>query len=118
MNTKALFHDMTLDYLRPAEPDKNRKTQVRFRCSKEDDVDVTLVWGNDRVTMRRSESDGEFIYFDAGVKTGNGAVPYYFEIKAQDGNWTFYDKRGCCRTMSLNNRAAREKSKKIKIYCF
>ncbi|MBQ6588482.1 MAG: alpha-glycosidase [Butyrivibrio sp.] len=98
MNTKALFHDMTLDYLRPAEPDKNRKTQVRFRCSKDDRVDVTLVWGNERYSMRYTETDGEFDYYDVGVKTGSGTVPYYFEIISDDGNW-FYDKRGCGRTV-------------------
>ncbi len=99
MNTKALFHDMTLDYLRPAEPDKNRKTQVRFRSSKSDNVEVTLVWGNERFIMRRTESDGEFDFYDVEVKTGNGVVPYYFEIKSEDGSLFYYDKRGCGQTV-------------------
>ena len=44
MNERAFFHDMTLDYLRPAEPDKNRKTLVRFRSRKGDALNVVLVW--------------------------------------------------------------------------
>ena len=99
MNTKALFHDMTLDYLRPAEPDKNRKTQVRFRTASGDKVEITLVWGTERRKLRRTETDGEFDYYDVEVKTGTVPVPYYFEIIGDDGNSVFYDKRGCSRSI-------------------
>ena len=82
MNTKALFHDMTLDYLRPAEPDKNRKTQVRFRCSKDDRMDITLVWGNERFVMRHAETDGEFDYYDVTV-TASEDVSVTTHIRAK-----------------------------------
>ena len=88
---------MTLDYLRPAEPDKNRKTQVRLRTAAGDKVEPTLVWGNERRKMRLSETDGEFAYYDVEVKTGSEPVRYYFEIIADDGNVLIYDKRGCSR---------------------
>ncbi len=88
---------MTLDYLRPAEPDKNRKTLVRFRCFKDEQSEITLIWGSDRVRMTLTEKEGDFEYYDASVKTGTTAVAYYFEIKTQDGNTFFYDKRGCSR---------------------
>ena len=95
MKINALFHDMTLDYLRPAEPDKNRITQVRFRCHRDDQLKITLVWGDDRARMTLSEKDGEFNYFDVSVKTGTTEIAYYFEIVTEDGNTFFYDKRGC-----------------------
>ncbi len=90
---------MTLDYLRPAEPDKNRKTQVRLRTAAGDKVEPTLVWGNERRKMRLSETDGEFAYYDVEVKTGSEPVMYYFEISADDGNVLIYDKRGCSRNI-------------------
>ncbi len=97
MRIEALFHDMTLDYLRPAEPDKNRKTQVRFRTHKGDKIKVNLVWGNERLHLMLTETDGEFDYYDVSANTGNEAIAYYFEILAEDGNTFFYDKRGCTR---------------------
>ena len=96
MTRKAFFHDMTLDYLRPAEPDKNRKTLVRFRSRREDSPDVVLVWGDERIKMTLSETDGEFDYYDASAKTGTTPLSYFFEIRTKDGNTYFYDKRGCC----------------------
>ncbi|SFC88892.1 glycoside hydrolase family 13 protein [Butyrivibrio sp. YAB3001] len=95
MNIKALFHDMTLDYLRPAEPDKNRITQLRFRGHKDDKIEVTLVWGNEKFIMTLSETNGEFNYYDTEVKTGNDPVSYYFEIRTENDNFYIYDKRGC-----------------------
>ena len=87
---------MTLDYLRPAEPDKNRKTLVRFRAYKDDKVEITLVWGNERHKMTLAETSGEFDYYDVEVKTGTEIVSYYFEIHSGDGNNYCYDKRGRC----------------------
>ena len=87
---------MTLDYLRPAEPDKNRKTLVRFRTRKGDALDVVLVWGSERMKMTLSETDGEFDYYDASAKTGTTSIAYFFEIKTPDNSTYFYDKRGCC----------------------
>ncbi len=86
---------MTLDYLRPAEPDKNRITQIRFRAHKDDELEITLMWGDQRRRMSKAEVDGEFVYYDVESKTGSDAVSYYFEVKAADGDFVIYDKRGC-----------------------
>nr|WP_297703596.1 glycoside hydrolase family 13 protein [uncultured Butyrivibrio sp.] len=99
MNIKALFHDMTLDYLRPAEPDKNRKTQVRFRCAKQENLEIHLVWGDEHLRMKRSETDGEFDYFDVEAKTRDFVVAYYFEISIPHSETLIYDKRGCVRNV-------------------
>lgn len=90
---------MTLDYLRPAEPDKNRKTQVRFRTATGDRPEITLVWGTDRRKMKYTETDLEFDFYDVEVKTGNEPVEYYFEISGEDGNVYIFDKRGCNRSI-------------------
>ena len=95
MNKQALFHDMTLDYLRPAEPDKNRITQVRFRAYKDDELEVVLVWGSERHLMTKAETEGEFTYYDVNCCVNEEAVSYYFEITDSYGSRVFYDKRGC-----------------------
>ncbi len=96
MNTKAFFHDMTLDYLRPAEPDSNRVTLVRFRCGSGEAESIELIWNNERHPLKLSETEGEFDYFETRAKTGTGPFTYYFEIRGKDGSFFAYDKRGCC----------------------
>ncbi len=95
MNTKAFFHDMTLDYLRPAEPDANRITRVRFRCEKDEAESIDLIWGTERHALALSESDGEFDFYETQATTGTSPFTYYFEIKGKDGSFYRYDKRGC-----------------------
>ena len=56
MNFDAFFHDMTLDYLRPAEPDVGRITDFRFRCAQGEASQVLLVWGNEHRKMKHSET--------------------------------------------------------------
>ncbi len=94
MNYDALFHDMTLDYLRPAEPDVERITDFRFRCAQSEASQVLLVWGQEHRKMKLSETDNGFDYFDISVNIGKDPFRYYFEITGKDGSFIRYDKRG------------------------
>ena len=94
MNFDAFFHDMTLDYLRPAEPDVGRITDFRFRCAQGEASQVLLVWGNEHRKMKHSETDNGFDYFDISVNIGKDPFRYYFEITGKDGSFIRYDKRG------------------------
>ena len=85
---------MTLDYIRPAEPDFDRVTDFRFRCAADDVAALELVWGNDRKKMKLSESDGGFDYYDVSVNVGREPFYYYFEITGKDGSFCRYDRRG------------------------
>lgn len=96
MNSKALFHDMTLDYLRPSEPDIDRLTQVRFRTAKDDVKEITLFWGQKNWKMKKGETDGEFDYYDVAVLVGSEPVSYFFKIEGNDSSSVFFDKRGVC----------------------
>ncbi|AOZ97734.1 alpha-glycosidase [Butyrivibrio hungatei] len=100
MDTRYLFHDMTMDYLRPTEPDKNRITDFRFRCKSGDASEVTLVFGGERHSMNLSEQEGLFDYYDASFSVGAVPQSYYFEIKGTDGSVYFYDKRGAVKDIS------------------
>ncbi len=94
MNTAAFFHDMTMDYLRPAEPDVGRLTDFRFRCA-EGEVSEILLWcRSESRKMRLSETEGGFDYYDVSVNIGKDPFTYYFEIKGKDNSHFFYDKRG------------------------
>ncbi|MCR5155065.1 MAG: glycoside hydrolase family 13 protein [Butyrivibrio sp.] len=94
MNQAAFYHDMTLDYIRPAEPDIDRITDFRFRCAADEVAGLELVWGNDRKKMKLSESDGGFDYYDVSVNVGRDPFCYYFEITGKDGSFCRYDRRG------------------------
>ncbi len=94
MNKAAFFHDMTMDYLRPAEPDVNRITDFRFRCARGEAKEVLLWFGSEHRRMKCRETDSEFDYFDVSVNIGKDPFIYYFEITGRDGSHFFYDKRG------------------------
>ncbi len=94
MNTNAFFHDMTLDYLRPAEPDAFRITDFRFRCAHNDAAQVVLVYGNETRKMKLSETEGGFDYYDISVNIGKDPFRYHFEITGKDESFSYYDKRG------------------------
>lgn len=85
---------MTLDYLRPAEPDIERITDFRFRCLSGDADEVLLRWGNESRRMKLSETDGSFDFYDVSVNIGREPFRYFFEIHGADGSSSFYDKRG------------------------
>ena len=94
MNQSAFFHDMTLDYLRPAEPDIGRITDFRFRCAHGDASQVQLVCGSEHKKMKLSETDNGFDYYDVSINIGKDPFRYHFEITGKDGSFSFYDKRG------------------------
>jgi alpha-glucosidase len=106
MNESAFFHDMTLDYLRPAEPDKNRKVDIRFRCRRAEASEIILVWKGERHPMTCLETSGEFDYYDASVNVGEEPASYFFEIEGMDGSFFYYDKRGAVTNImeSMNFR--------------
>ena len=84
MNTAAFFHDMTMDYLRPAEPDVGRLTDFRFRAAEGEAAEILLWFGSESRKMRLSETEGGFDYYDVSVNIGKDPFTYYFEIKGKD----------------------------------
>ncbi len=100
MNKAAFFHDMTMDYLRPAEPDVDRITDFRFRCAKGEAKQILLRCGSEYRRMKCSETDNGFDYYDVSVNIGKEPFAYYFEITGKDGSHFFYDKRGAVDEVS------------------
>ncbi len=90
---------MTLDYLRPSEPDIGRITDFRFRCAQEDVSEVVLVHGSERNRMKKSETANGFDYYDISVNIGKDPFIYHFEIKGKDESFCYYDKRGAVSSL-------------------
>ena len=79
---RALFSDLTGDYVIPPEPNAYGVITVKFR-TKKDNVDrVYFVCDNEKHMMFKTESDDSFDYYSHTVQLENREVSYYFEIQA------------------------------------
>ena len=59
-NKKALFSDMTADYVIPAEPEPFSKVKIRFRCGKNNVDYVFFVHKDEKIVMDKVEQTEEF----------------------------------------------------------
>ena len=76
----ALFADGTKDYRDPVEPMENEKVTLKFRTAR-DNVDIVLLWSNgQQFMMEKTESEGEFDYYQVTVQLGTEKFSYYFEV--------------------------------------
>lgn len=92
-NRKALFTDMTEDYVSPAEPSAYGEVTVRFRSAKNNIDKVFFVHKNEKHIMFRTESDAYFDYYSHTVQLEDEKLSYYFEVHA--GRLScYYDRRG------------------------
>ncbi len=92
-NRKALFTDMSEDYVSPMEPSAYGEVTVRFRAAKNNIDKVFFVHKNVKHLMFKTESDASFDYYSHTVQLENEKLSYYFEVHA--GRLScFYDRRG------------------------
>ena len=95
-NKKALFSDMTGDYVIPPEPEPNSKVKIRFRTGKNNVDYVLLIHDQERIIMDKAENDDMFDYYEAEIQLGDQKFEYYFEI--HDGKVScIYDLHGVSR---------------------
>lgn len=79
-NKKALFSDMTQDYVYPPEPSAYEEITVKFRTEKNNVDRVFFVHDNEKYLMLKLESDESFDYYTHSVQLENKEVSYYFEV--------------------------------------
>lgn len=90
---KALFSDMTADYVSPSEPESYSKVKIRFRTAKNNVDYVFFVCKDEKLVMDKTEQTEEFDFFEIEVQLDNEKLEYYFEI--HDGKVScIYDMRG------------------------
>ncbi len=98
-NRKALFSDMTEDYVCPPEPSAYGEVVIHFR-SKKNNVDrVFLVCKGEKHLMLKSESDENFDYYSHTIQLENEKLIYYFEVISGKIS-CYYDTRGVCKDLN------------------
>ena len=96
---KALFSDLTEDYVSPVEPEPNSEVTIRFRTAVNNADLVFLVHNDEKKVMKKVESDTNFDYYSVTVTVGEESYLYYFEIKS--GRAVIkYDRRGAVRDIN------------------
>ncbi len=96
---KALFSDMTEDYVSPVEPNPYSEVTIRFRTAVNNVDLVFLVHGEEKKVMKKTSSDDNFDYYEAVVKLDDESYLYYFEIKSGKAVIK-YDRRGMVRDVN------------------
>ncbi len=96
---KALFSDMTEDYVSPVEPNPYSEVTIRFRTAV-NNVDLVFLMHNDeKHVMQKISSDDNFDYYSTTVKLDDESFIYYFEIKSGKAILK-YDRRGVVRDVN------------------
>jgi alpha-glucosidase len=95
-NKKALFSDMTGDYVIPPEPKPFSKVKIRFRTAKNNADYVFFVHNNEKSVMDKVEQTEDFDFYQIEVQLEDTKLEYYFEI--HDGKVScVYDLRGVAK---------------------
>lgn len=95
---KALFTDLTENYVLPAQPNPYGIVSIRFRTAKNNVDRVLLVSKGMKQIMVRAYSDDTFDYYELKIQLDNEKMCYFFEIQAGK-IICFYDTRGVVRDL-------------------
>ncbi len=94
LDIHALFSDGTSFFRYPEEPLVGDTLRIRFRTAIDNVENVTLLWEEERIPMRKAFSDKMFDYYEYTTKSlENKIYTYSFEIKAGK-MLCFYDRCG------------------------
>lgn len=96
---KALFSDMTEDYVSPVEPDPNTEVTIKFRTAINNVDLVFLVHNDQKRVMKKIDSDQNFDYYAINVLLEDESYLYYFEVKSGKAVLK-YDRRGVVRDVN------------------
>lgn len=98
MNHEALFSDGTGQFLVPSEPKEFETVTIRFRTAKNDVDFVRVISGSRAFVMRKTQTEGEFDYFEVKWRLTNQPLKYCFEINGRDEHGrsqvVYYDRLG------------------------
>ncbi len=92
-NKRALFSDMTEDYVSPVTPKPFDMVTIRFRSAVNNVDHVFWVCGGERHRMKKVSSDELFDFYEIKVQIEDQKLSYCFEVRS--GKITcFFDRRG------------------------
>ncbi len=95
-NYRALYADMTADYVNPLEPEAYNIITLRFRTGKDNVDQVFLIHGDEKDLMELKETVGEFDYYETKVLVEEEPLKYYYEIVSGPLR-VFYGQTGMTR---------------------
>lgn len=96
---KALFSDMTEDYVSPVEPNPNTEVTIKFRTAINNVDLVFLVHNDQKRVMKKIDSDQNFDYYAINVLLEDESYLYYFEVNSGKAVLK-YDRRGVVRDVN------------------
>lgn len=103
LDLKALFHDMTPQYLNPSECEPGDNVTVRFRTGKDQAEGVELITDTKTVSMKKVCSEQDFDYYETSMQVMDSIIAYFFRIDAA-GRSVVYDRRGGNARQSATDR--------------
>ena len=96
---KALFSDMTEDYVSPVEPNPYSEVKIKFRTAVNNVDLVFLVHNDEKKVMKKVSSDDNFDFYEVTVQLDDESFLYYFELKSGKAVLK-YDRRGVVRDIN------------------
>jgi len=93
MNKDALFCDGTGSYVVPPEPQPNESVTLRFRTAKNDVEEVSLVTQDGVYPMKKSETKGDFDYYEIQKHLKEEPFIYCFQVVGKE-DACYYDRCG------------------------
>ena len=100
-NYKAVYADMTEDYVSPMEPEKMSQVTLRFRTGRNNVDEVYISLRGSSVKMEKAFSEGQFDYYEGQVSIGEEPFFYHFEIVVGNFRVSYgrsgLDNSGGCR---------------------
>ncbi len=98
LNKRALFSDMTEDYVYPPEPTAYAEITIKFRTEKDNADKVYWICEDEKYLMTKSRTDDCFDYYIHTVQLENREISYYFEVHAGI-MMCFYNQYGAVRNL-------------------
>ena len=102
LNYKALYADMTENYVNPMEPEPNSMVTLTFRTAYKNVDSVNYVSDDWKAEMEFVESIEDFAYYETRVWIGAEPLKYHFEIKL-GRVVAAYDMSGVVRKDAVNH---------------
>ena len=93
LDLKALFHDMTAQFLNPAECEPGDIVTVRFRTGRDQAEGVELIMDTKTVAMKEVWSEQDYNDYEASMQMQDSMDSYCFRIRAAERS-VVYDRRG------------------------
>ena len=94
---KALYTDMTQNYLTPVEPMSHTRVKVRFRTGRGNVDRVTICYNGQKAIMRKDSFDDIFDYYAYHIRLTDEPIYYHFEVEAEDES-CYYNRLGISKS--------------------